>query len=102
MIPGGRGICPSRIPPWLVEGSPSRIVQRHLVVLAALRWTRRASGLMAGVAVIGFFFNPFFDWDGFLISQLLLMFGVQTGCLVAALLASRSFACGLAFVDDRV
>ena len=60
-----------------------------LVALAALHWTRRASGLVVGVAVVGLFFNPFFDWDGFLIWQLLVMFGVQTGCLVAALLAWR-------------
>jgi hypothetical protein len=70
-----------------------------LVALAALHWTRRASGLVAGVALIGLFFNPFFDWDGFLISQLLVMFGVQTGCLAVALLAARSLGCGLAFVD---
>src|SRR5271166_3328755 len=52
-----------------------------LVALVALHWTRRASGLVAGVAVMGSFFNPFFDWDGFLICQLLVMFAVQTGCL---------------------
>ena len=71
-----------------------------LVALAALHWTRRASGLVAGVAVMGLFFNPFFDWDGFLISQLLLMFSAQTGCLVVALLGARSLGYGLAFVDD--
>jgi len=70
-----------------------------LVALAALHWTRRASGLVAGVAVTGLCFNPFFDWDRFLIWQLLVMFGVQTGCLVVALLAARSLGCGLAFVD---
>ena len=51
---------------------------------------------------MGFFFNPFFDGDGFLSSQLLLIFGAQTGCLVVALLAARSLECGLAFVDDLV
>jgi hypothetical protein len=70
-----------------------------LVALAALHWTRRASGLVAGVALTGLFFNPFFDWDQFLIWQLLVMFGVQTGCLVVALLAARSLGRGLAFVD---
>ena len=70
-----------------------------LVALAALHWTRRAAGLVAGVAVIGLFFNPFFDWDAFLICQLLVMFGVLTGCLVVALLAARSLGFGLAFVD---
>jgi hypothetical protein len=70
-----------------------------LVALAALHWTRRASGLVVGIAVLGLFFNPFFDWDGFLIWQLLVMFGVQTGCLVVALLAARSVGCGLASVD---
>ncbi len=34
-------------------------------------------GLVAGVAVMGFFFNPFFDGDGFLSSQLLLIFGAD-------------------------
>ncbi len=48
---------------------------------------------------MGLFFNPFFDWDGFLIGQLLLMFGVQAGCLVVALLAARSLRYGLAFID---
>ena len=71
-----------------------------VVALAALHWTRRASGLVAGVAVTGFFFNPFFDWDRFLIWQLLVMLGVQTGCLVVTLLAARSFGWGLAFLDD--
>ena len=70
-----------------------------LVALATLHWTRRASGLVAGVAVMGLFFKPFFDWDGFLIWQLLVMYGTQTGCLVAALLAARSLGRGLAFVD---
>jgi hypothetical protein len=70
-----------------------------LVALAALHWTRQASGLVAGVAVMGLFFKPFFDWDGFLIWQLLVMFGAQTGFLVAALLAVRSLGSGLAFVD---
>jgi hypothetical protein len=70
-----------------------------MVALAALHWTRRAAGLVAGVAVMGMFFSPFFDWDGFLISQLLLMFGAQTGCLFVALLAARSLGYGLAFVD---
>jgi hypothetical protein len=69
-----------------------------LAALAALQWTRRASGLVVGVAVLGMFFNPFFDWDRFMIWQLLVMFGVQTECLVVALLAARSFGCGLAFV----
>ena len=73
-----------------------------LVALAALHWTRRASGLVAGLAVIGLFFNPFFDWDGFLIAQLLVMFGVQTVCLVVALIVARSLGCGLAFVDVGV
>ena len=72
-----------------------------LVALAALHWTRRASGLVAGVAVMGLFFNPFFNWDDFLISQLLVMFGTQTGCLVVALLVARSLGCGLAFVDAQ-
>jgi hypothetical protein len=71
-----------------------------LVALAALHWTRRASGLVAGVALTGLFFNPFFDWDEFLISQLLLMFGAQTGCLVVSLLGARSLGYGPAFVDD--
>jgi hypothetical protein len=70
-----------------------------LVALAALHWTRRASGMVVGVAVLGLFFNPFFDWDGFLIWQMLVIFGVQTGCLVFALVAARSLGCGLAFVD---
>jgi hypothetical protein len=70
-----------------------------LVALAALHWTRRMSGLVVGVAVLGLFFNPFFDWNGFLIWQLLVMFGVQTGCLVVTLLTARSIGCGLAFVD---
>jgi hypothetical protein len=70
-----------------------------LVALAALHWTRRASGLVVGVAVMGLFFNPFFDWDRFLIWQLLVMFGVQTGCVVIALVAARSLGCGLASVD---
>jgi hypothetical protein len=70
-----------------------------LVALAALHWTRRASGLVAGVALTGLIFHPFFDWDQFLIWQLLVMFGVQTGCLVVALLAARSLGRGLAFVD---
>ena len=48
---------------------------------------------------MGLFFKPFFDWDGFLIWQLLVMFGVQTGCLVVALVAARSLGRGLAFVD---
>ena len=48
---------------------------------------------------MGLFFNPFFDWDSFLIWQLLVMFGVQTGCLVVTLLAARSLGCGLAFVE---
>ncbi len=70
-----------------------------LVALAALHWTRRASGLVAGVAVIGLYFKPFLDWDDFLIWQVLVMFGVQTGCLVVALLAARSLGCGLAILD---
>ena len=70
-----------------------------LVALAALHWTRRASGLVAGVAVMGLFFQPFFDWDDFLIWQLLVMFGMQTGCLVVALLAARGLGCGLGFLD---
>ncbi len=70
-----------------------------LVALAAVHWTRRVSALVAGVAVMGLYFNPFFDWDQFLISQVLLMFGVQTGCLVVALLVARSLGCGLAVVD---
>ena len=71
-----------------------------LVALAALHWTRRASGMVAGVAVMGLFFNPFFDWDRFLIAQLLLMFSAQTGCLVVSLFGARSLGYGLAFVDD--
>jgi hypothetical protein len=71
-----------------------------LVALAALHWTRRASGLVAGVAVLGLFFKAYYDWDQFLIWQLLVMFGVQTGCIVVALIAARSLGCGLAFVDD--
>jgi hypothetical protein len=71
-----------------------------LVALAALHWTRQVSGLVVGVAVLGLFFSPFFDWDRFLIWQLLVMFGVQTGCLVAALVAARLLGGGLAFVDD--
>ena len=55
--------------------------------------------MVAGVAVLGLFFNPFFNWDGFLIWQLLVMSGVQTGGLVAALLAARARGCGLAFAD---
>jgi hypothetical protein len=70
-----------------------------LVALAALHWTRRASGLVAGVAVIGLFFNPFFDWDVFLIAQLLVMFGVQTACLVVALLAAQSLGWVLASLE---
>jgi hypothetical protein len=70
-----------------------------LVALAALHWSRRASALVTGVAVMGLFFNPFFDWDQFLVAQLLVGLGVQTGCLVVALLAARFFGCGLAFVD---
>jgi hypothetical protein len=72
-----------------------------LVALAALHWMRRASGLVVGVALMGLFFNPFFDWDRFLIWQLLVMFGVQTGCLVVALVAARSLGFGLAFVDEE-
>jgi hypothetical protein len=71
-----------------------------LVAAAALHWTRRASGLVAGVAVLGFFFRAFFDWDQFLIWQLLVMFSVQTGCLVVALVAARLLGGRLAFVDD--
>jgi hypothetical protein len=70
-----------------------------LVALAALHWTRRASGLVVGVAMVCLFFSLFFDWDRFLIWQLLVMLGVQTGCLVVALAAARSLGCGLAFVD---
>jgi hypothetical protein len=70
-----------------------------LVALAALHWTRRASGLVVGGAVLCSYFNTFFDWDRFLIWQLLVMIGVQTGCLVVALVVARSLGCGLAFVD---
>ena len=69
------------------------------VAAAALHWTRRASALIAGVALMSLLFNPFFEWDGFLISQLLLMFGVQTACVAVALLAARSLGYGLAFKD---
>jgi len=71
-----------------------------LVALAALHWTRRASALVVGVAVLGFFFKSYFDWDQFLIWQLLVILGVQTGCLVVALIAARSLGYGLGFVDD--
>jgi hypothetical protein len=70
-----------------------------LVALAALHWTRRASALVVGVAALGLFFNPFFDWDRFLIWQVLVMLAVQTGCLIAALLAARSLGWRLASVD---
>jgi hypothetical protein len=70
-----------------------------LVALAALHWTRRASGLLAGVAVLGLFFRPFFDWDQFLIWQLLVMLGTQTGCIVVALVIARSLGWGLAFTS---
>jgi hypothetical protein len=71
-----------------------------LVALAALHWTRRASGLVVGVAVLCLFFETYFDWDRFLIWQLLVMFGTQTGFLVVALTAAGLVGCGLAFVDD--
>ena len=70
-----------------------------LVALAALHWAWRASALVVGIAVLGSFFNPFFDWDRFLIWQLLVMLGVQTGCLVVSLVGARSLGWGLAFVD---
>jgi hypothetical protein len=70
-----------------------------LVALAALHWMRPASGLVVGVAALGLFFNPFFDWDRFLIWQFLVIIGVQTGCLVFALVGARSLGCRLVFVD---
>ncbi len=71
-----------------------------LVAVAAFHWTRRASGFMVAVAVPGFFLGAFFDWDRFLIWQLLVMFSAQTGCLVVALIAAQLVGCRLAFVDD--
>jgi hypothetical protein len=69
------------------------------VALAALHWTRRASGLIVGVAVLCLFWTPHFDWNGFLIWQLLVMFGVQTGCLVLALGLASSLGCGLVSLE---
>jgi hypothetical protein len=72
-----------------------------LVAVAALHWTRRFAGLAVGFAVLESFLNRFFEWDAFLIWQLLVMFGVQTGCLVIILLTARSLGCGFASVDPE-
>jgi hypothetical protein len=72
-----------------------------MVALAALHWTRRVAGLVAGVAVLALFFNPFLDWDPFLIWQVLVMFGVETVGLLFVLLMARSLGWCLAFVDAR-
>lgn len=71
-----------------------------LVAVAAFHWTRRASGFMVAVAVPGFFLGAFYDWDRFLIWQLLVMFSAQTVCLVVALITAQLVGCRLAFVDD--
>jgi hypothetical protein len=70
-----------------------------LAALAAVHWTRRASAVVVGVAVMGWFFIPYFDWDRFLIWQLLVMLGVQTACIAIALLAARWLGYGLVFAD---
>jgi hypothetical protein len=70
-----------------------------LAALATVHWTRRASAVVVGVAVMGWFFIPYFDWDRFLIWQLLVMLGVQTGCIAIALLAAGWLGTSLAFVD---
>jgi hypothetical protein len=70
-----------------------------LVALAALHWTRRVAGLVAGVAVLAMFFNPFLDWDRFLIWQVLVMFAIETVGLLFALLTARLLGWCLAFVD---
>jgi hypothetical protein len=72
-----------------------------LVAVAALHWTRRIAGLAVGVAVLDSFFNRFFEWDAFLVWQLFVMFGVQTGCLVVVLLTARLLGCGFASVDPE-
>jgi len=72
-----------------------------LVALGALHWTRRVAGLVAGVAVLALFFNPFLDWDRFLIWQVLVMFGVETMGLLLVLLTARSLGWCLAFVDAQ-
>jgi hypothetical protein len=70
-----------------------------LAALATLHWTRRISGMVVGVAGLGLFFQPFLNWDAFLIWQVLVMFFVQTGCLIVGLFAARPLGYGLAFVD---
>jgi hypothetical protein len=70
-----------------------------LVALAALHWTRVVSGLVVAIALVCLFFNPVFVFDAFLLWQLLVIIGVQTGCLVVALVTARSLGWRLAFVD---
>ncbi len=72
-----------------------------VVALAALHWTRRVAGLVAGVALLALFFNPFLDWDRFLVWQVLVIFGVETVGLLFALLTARSLGWCLAFADAR-
>jgi hypothetical protein len=72
-----------------------------LVALAAVHWTRRASVLVVGVAMMGMFFNPFFDWNRFLIWQFLVMLGVQTGCLSISNILIFTGAMALLFAAMR-
>jgi hypothetical protein len=71
------------------------------VALAALHWTRRASGLLAGLAVLGLFWTRHFDWNGFLIWQMLVMFGVQTVVLVVILGIASFLGTSLVRLDQE-
>ena len=70
------------------------------VALAALHWTRRVSGLIVGLAVLGLFWAPLFAWNEFLLWQLIVMFAVQTGCLVLALGISSSIGWRLTCLES--
>jgi hypothetical protein len=61
------------------------------IALATLHWTRRVSGLIAGLALLAFFWTPHFDWNQFLIWQMLVIYAVQTGFLVVSLGIASAF-----------
>jgi hypothetical protein len=56
---------------------------------AAVHWSTRASGLIAGAALMAGLATLFFDWNNFLIWQLIVLIFAEMACVIAVFGAFR-------------
>jgi hypothetical protein len=70
--------------------------------IAGVRWPRRVSASIFGIALLAGFWLLFFDWHPFLMWQLLVIFAVEIGCLIVVLGLARSIGYGLKSFDADI